>query len=192
MGGKFSSQVSQEDVIELQQKTHFDEMELMSLYEQFTRISNSQIRDDLIDQEEFREALGLTNSDYIVHRIFSVFDENGDGFINVKEFICGLSFMSKKATFEDKLKFVFRIYDLDRDGFIDKEELYNVFKASLDQTALSLTEEQMRSMIDSTFFEADLNHDGLISYDEFRLMVIKHPQMIDSMTLNKDLIALPK
>lgn len=62
----------------------------------------------------------------------------------------------------------------------------HVLKASLFENALKLTEEQMKQAVEATFKEADLNGDGLISFDEFREMVIKHPQMIESMTINTD------
>lgn len=44
----------------------------------------------------------------------------------------------------------------------------------------------MKQAVEATFKEADLNNDGYISFDEFREMVIKHPQMIDSMTISTD------
>lgn len=80
----------------------------------------------------------------------------------------------------------FSIYDIDKDGFIDQSELLHILRASLFNNTLSLTEEQMKQAVEATFKEADLNGDGIISFDEFREMVIKHPQMIDSMTINAD------
>lgn len=81
MGPKASSQIKKEEVIALQEKTHFDETELKQIWRHFARISSSKTIDGVIDKDEFKEALGLTGSDAIVDRIFSVFDENGDGFV---------------------------------------------------------------------------------------------------------------
>ncbi|KAH7831168.1 putative serine/threonine-protein phosphatase 2B regulatory subunit [Monocercomonoides exilis] len=186
MGPKSSTQIKKEEITALQEKTHFDEMELKQIWKHFARISSSKTVDGVIDKEEFKEALGLTGSDAIADRIFSVFDENGDGFINAQEFVCGLSFFSKKATFDEKLHFAFNIYDIDKNGHIDKSELLHILKASLFENTLSLTEEQMKQAVDATFAEADLDGDGLISFEEFREMVLKHPQMIDSMTISTD------
>ncbi|KAA6384358.1 MAG: putative calcineurin B [Streblomastix strix] len=188
MGAKQSSQIKKEEIRALQEKTHFEEQELRQIWRHFSRISASNKNDGVIDKDEFKAALGLHDNDFIVDRIFRVFDENGDGSINVQEFICGLSFFSKKATFDEKLQFAFSIYDVDRDGHIDKEELFGVLRASLFENKLSLTDEQMQQAVEATFQEADINGDGLISFDEFREMVLKHPQMIDSMTLSKDIV----
>jgi hypothetical protein len=45
------------------------------------QISNSIEQDGVIDEEEFRVALNISNKD-LSHRIFHVFDENSDGCIN--------------------------------------------------------------------------------------------------------------
>lgn len=78
----------------------------------------------------------------------------------------------------------FRLYDLDRDGHISKDELYQMLKASLVERRLDLPEVQMRSLVDRTFAEADTNHDGKISFDEYAAMVKKHPTILSNMTID--------
>ncbi len=79
----------------------------------------------------------------------------------------------------------FKVYDIDGDGFIDKNELYIILRASLSESVmLSLTETQMRALVDQTFQETDLNSDGKISLDEYAQMVRKHPAIIKNMTID--------
>ena len=49
-------------------------------------------------------------------------------FYSFKEFIEGISQFSVKGEKEAKLKFAFKIYDMDRDGFISNTELFQVLK----------------------------------------------------------------
>ena len=56
-----------------------------------------------------------------------IFDEDGSGEVDFKEFLQGVSQFSVKGDKAAKLKFAFRIYDLDNDGFICNGELFKVF-----------------------------------------------------------------
>jgi len=126
-----------------------------------------------------------------VDRIFTLFDENDDKVINFREFLCGLSVFCKKGTLEEKLRFSFNVYDVDGDGNISRNELHMMLKASLFENHMDLSEDQMVALVDATFAEADLNGDGLISYDEYRVMVDKHPNIISNMTLSNSIIDRP-
>ena len=58
-----------------------------------------------------------------------VLDNDGSGEIDFKEFVEGMSKFSSKAEKEEKLRFAFRIYDIDNDGYISNGELYQVIIA---------------------------------------------------------------
>jgi Ca2+-binding EF-hand superfamily protein len=59
--------------------------------------------------------------------------------------------------------FLCRVFDVDGNGSIDREELRKVM-ASLNE---SLSEEELDAMIK----EADINGDGQISFEEFKIMM---------------------
>lgn len=61
-------------------------------------------RDGVIDQEEFRQALGVGVSPVFADRIFAIFDLNHDHFLSFDEFIQGLSGFCEKANLEEKLQ----------------------------------------------------------------------------------------
>lgn len=83
----------------------------------------------------------------------------------------------------------FKIYDIDGDGFIDKEELYGVLKATLSETSIVLlTEQQMRELVDQTFLEVDANSDGKISFEEFKEMVRRHPAVLNTITIDSSVL----
>lgn len=58
----------------------------------------------------------------ISERLFAVFDQNGDGFVDILEFIAGMCTMFS-GTFENLVTFIFNFYDFDKDGVISKEDI---------------------------------------------------------------------
>ena len=54
---------------------------------------------------------------FFAERLFTLFDENGDGKINMKELVRGLELLIN-GTVADKLTFLFRVYDLDGENCI--------------------------------------------------------------------------
>lgn len=66
----------------------------------------------------------------LVQRVIDIFDADGNGEVDFKEFIQGVSQFSVKGDKLSKLKFAFRIYDMDNDGFISNGELFQVSKGT--------------------------------------------------------------
>ena len=63
----------------------------------------------------------------LLHFPFSeIFDDDGNGEVDFKEFIQGVSQFSVKGDKNSKLRFAFRIYDIDNDGYISNGELFQV------------------------------------------------------------------
>jgi serine/threonine-protein phosphatase 2B regulatory subunit len=60
--------------------------------------------------------------------MIAIFDEDGGGDVDFQEFVNGLSAFSSKGNKEDKLRFAFKVYDIDRDGYISNGELFIVLK----------------------------------------------------------------
>lgn len=80
------------------------------------------------------------------------------------EFIEGVSQFSVKGDKNMKLRFAFRIYDMDNDGFISNGELYQVLKSMVGN---NLKENQLQQIVDKTVIYADKDGDGKISFEEF-------------------------
>lgn len=65
----------------------------------------------------------------LVQRVIDIFDADGNGEVDFKEFIQGVSQFSVKGDKLSKLRFAFRIYDMDNDGYISNGELFQVTNA---------------------------------------------------------------
>ena len=80
-----------------------------------------------IEREEFLQ-LPQVSSNPLATRMIAIFDEDGGGDVDFQEFVNGLSAFSSKGNKEDKLRFAFKVYDIDRDGYISNGELFIVLK----------------------------------------------------------------
>jgi serine/threonine-protein phosphatase 2B regulatory subunit len=129
--------------------------------------------------------------------MIAIFDEDGGGDVDFQEFVSGLSAFSSKGNKEEKLRFAFRVYDIDRDGYISNGELFIVLKMMVGS---NLKDQQLQQVcthvvhgetgnwheqiVDKTIMEADQDRDGKISFEEFMKMV-EHTDVSMSMTLDQ-------
>jgi serine/threonine-protein phosphatase 2B regulatory subunit len=112
--------------------------------------------------------------------MIAIFDEDGGGDVDFQEFVSGLSAFSSKGNKEEKLRFAFKVYDIDRDGYISNGELFIVLKMMVGN---NLKDVQLQQIVDKTIMEADKDRDGKISFEEFTEMV-ENTDINLSMTLS--------
>lgn len=88
-------------------------------------------------------------------RMFLFYDQNEDGVISFEEFVCALSILVKGGQ-DEKLKFVFEGYDLDKKGYLVYKDFHDMFKAyftvsiELVRDYIKTCEEEMRASFDET------------------------------------------
>ncbi|KAH6948605.1 hypothetical protein HPB50_025226 [Hyalomma asiaticum] len=92
--------------------------------------------------------------------VFRVFDENKDGSIEFEEFIRALS-VTSRGNVEEKLLWAFKLYDVDNDGFITREEMYNIVDAIYEM----------------------LNQDNKLSLEEFKEGSKHDPKIVQALSL---------
>ncbi|KAI0199032.1 calcineurin, beta subunit [Astrocystis sublimbata] len=160
------------------QGTNFDREEVERLKKKFMKLDKDQ--NGTIERDEFL-SLPQISSNPLATRLIAIFDEDGGGDVDFQEFVSGLSAFSSKGNKEQKLQFAFKVYDIDRDGYISNGELFIVLKMMVGS---NLKDQQLQQIVDKTIMEADLDKDGKISFEEFTKMV-ENTDVSMSMTLGK-------
>ncbi|XP_063368814.1 ubiquitin carboxyl-terminal hydrolase 32 [Cydia amplana] len=104
--------------------THLEERDIVELEKCFWSLRTSAPTGQL-DIESVAPLLSHPLPKAAVAGVFLAFDENRDGHVDFKELCCGLSAACRGPRTE-RLKFCFKIFDLDRDGVLNKKELVDM------------------------------------------------------------------
>ncbi|XP_027258896.1 calcineurin subunit B type 2 [Cricetulus griseus] len=140
---------------------HFDQDEIRRLGRSFRKMDLDKSGSLSID--EFMSLPELQQNP-LVSRVIDIFDTDGNGEVDFHEFIMGTSQFSVKGDEEQKLRFAFRVYDMDKDGYISNGELFHVLKMMVGN---NLMDWQLQQLVDKTILVLDKDGDGRISFTEF-------------------------
>ncbi|KAM3828577.1 lysophosphatidylcholine acyltransferase 2 isoform 2-T2 [Vipera latastei] len=133
--------------------------------DQFARIA-SMSKGGRIGIEEFANYLKLPVSD-VLRELFTLFDRNGDGTIDFREYVIGLSILCNPANTEQTIQMAFQLFDIDEDGSITEDEFAQIIRSSLGLPDLDVS---------NLFKEIDADHSNKLSYEEFKDFAEKHPE----------------
>ncbi|KAF9975842.1 hypothetical protein BGZ73_000337 [Actinomortierella ambigua] len=119
--------------------------------------------------------------DVFLTRLYSAFDTNPNKKgVDFKEFIEGLS-VFMKGTPDEKLELSFKLYDIDHAGYITREGLERAMTQLHSVVATSGHDEthQIQELVRRIFDDLDVNGDGKLSLEEYKLNSMKEPMIID-------------
>uniref|UniRef100_A0A8D3A8T2 Lysophosphatidylcholine acyltransferase 2 n=1 Tax=Scophthalmus maximus TaxID=52904 RepID=A0A8D3A8T2_SCOMX len=111
--------------------------------------------------EEFARFLKLPVSP-VLEELFALFDRNGDGTIDFREYVIGVTILCRPANTEDVLQMAFRLFDTDEDEKITREEFTALLRSALGVSDLNMTK---------LFKEIDADCSG-----EFQAFATSHPE----------------
>lgn len=102
---------------------------------------------------------GYRGSDSQIRSMFISVDTSGDGLISLDEYLEAMGAVPPKVHKSAAARQVFRAFDKDDSGSINKDELKQVFK----EMGKSFSDAELQRMVEL----CDSDGDGQINYDEF-------------------------
>ncbi|KAI4492062.1 hypothetical protein M0802_010070 [Mischocyttarus mexicanus] len=137
-----------------------------------------------IDRSIFRNLLHNTfkviTEDMLVERLFCCWDRESESAIRLESWIMGLD-VFLRGNLHDKADFCFRVYDLNNDGFITKDEIFQLFKNCLiKQPGEEDPDEGIRDLSELALKKLDVNRDGKISFEDYETAVKKEPLLLEA------------
>ncbi|XP_045115462.1 calsenilin-like isoform X4 [Portunus trituberculatus] len=169
---------------ELCKQTKFTRQEIRLMYRGFKQ----ECPEGVVQEDAFKEIYAKFfphgNSSLYAHHVFKAFDLNSNGQISFRDLLVSLSQLLRGTAY-DKLKFAFKLYDVNGDGCITKAELTDIVSSvhelmgrnshnrheaddGLEEvTRAGVEDKQTREHVERLFKKLDLNGDGVVTIDEF-------------------------
>ncbi|EFC49604.1 EF-hand domain-containing protein [Naegleria gruberi] len=152
--------------------------EMKHLLQIFKNASSDKTADGLMDKTSFYnfiDTFGITC--YVKEQLFRVFDQNRDGYLDLQDFSIGLSiYMNGK--FEEKLKLIFQLLDVDRSCNIQREEVKKALRVVFSAGKHKISDKELECKVEATMRTCDVNGDGSIDFFEFKSEFQKSPHMV--------------
>jgi len=123
-----------------------------------------------IDYDEFMELIRFERSPF-TDALLSLVDPDGTGVMNLQQFFQMIATYCMYSQ-EDILRFAFTTFDKDSSGTIDEEEFMDLCKT------INNANPTFPANFKRALEEFDRNDDGLIDYDEFKLINRRYPMVL--------------
>ncbi|CAL1681857.1 unnamed protein product [Lasius platythorax] len=200
-GGARNSAYIVKVIESLKKKTRFSRVELdnlCKLYKKLTTNSNQQQVESIsigrkpqsrpaverIDRSIFRELLHNTfhviTEDTLIERLFCCWDREIEGAIRLEPWIMGLD-VFLRGSLRDRITFCFHVYDLNNDGYITKDEIFQLLKNCLiKQPGEEDPDEGVKDLTELALKKLDVDHDGKISFRDYEIAIKEEPLLLEA------------
>eukprot|EP01112_Ceratiomyxa_fruticulosa_P010509 TRINITY_DN2787_c0_g1_i4.p1 TRINITY_DN2787_c0_g1~~TRINITY_DN2787_c0_g1_i4.p1 ORF type:complete len:232 (-),score=42.67 TRINITY_DN2787_c0_g1_i4:76-675(-) len=194
--GNTGTKITEEELEQYTVLTKFDRDEIARLYK--LTMKGSDHASTYISQEQcstLLNSLGIS-CDFLSQLLFGVLDQNGDGLVDFRELLMAMN-TAINGDMEQKVELMFKIYDINDDGFLAKTELLKIFTAiftikkeskrlkGIPIGVQNIPWETPESAVEEVFKLADLNGDELISKQEFETVCQTDTNFLNSFNFFK-------
>ncbi|RZC33532.1 NADPH oxidase 5 [Asbolus verrucosus] len=142
-----------------------------------------------IRREDFKKIV-ISKNPFFTERVFQIFDKDNSGSISLQEFLDAMHQFAGQSP-DDKIRFLFKVYDLDGDGLIQHKELQHVMRACMEENGMQFSEEQIDDLTVAMFEDADTNNRGAITYEALKNQLEKHGGLLENLSISIDRWLVP-
>ncbi|XP_070991358.1 A-type potassium channel modulatory protein KCNIP1-like isoform X3 [Oncorhynchus clarkii lewisi] len=175
-----------EGLEQLEAQTNFTKGELQILYRGFKNECPSGVVNEETFKHIYAQFFPHGDASTYAHYLFNAFDTTNNGSIKFEEFVMGLSTLLR-GTMREKLEWTFHLYDINNDGYINREEMTEIVRAIYDMmgkyTYPALKGDVPKQHVDAFFQKMDKNKAGVVTLEEFIVACQEDEMMMRSMQL---------
>ncbi|KAF3450914.1 hypothetical protein FNV43_RR07003 [Rhamnella rubrinervis] len=156
--GSASSMLTQYDIEEVQEHCNqiFSQQEIVSLYQRFCQLDRN--AKGFISADEF-----LSVPEFAMNPLSQRLLKMVDG-LNFKDFVAFLSAFSAKASMQQKIEFIFKVYDSDGNGKVSFMDIVEVLR---DLSGSFMSDEQRENVLCQVLQEAGYSRESYLMLDDF-------------------------
>ncbi|UJR08105.1 hypothetical protein I4U23_012382 [Adineta vaga] len=168
---------------ELATRTKFSKKEIQLIYQGFKQECPS----GTVNEETFKTIYGqffpFADTSTYAHLIFSTFDLRSTSVVTFEDFLICLSTLCR-GTIEERLKWIFALYDTKKSGKLTKDDFHVILCAvySLlgNVSNRHYDHETIREHTTNVFQKFDKSHRGFLTVQDFVSCCLKDPLIIQS------------
>ncbi|CAG0921865.1 unnamed protein product, partial [Notodromas monacha] len=151
--------------------SNFTKKEIQLIYRGFKQECPTGIVNEELFKDIFAQFFPQGDASTYAHYVFQTFVKHQDSnYVNFEEYLKVLSLLSR-GSMQDKVTWVFRLYDLNGDGRITRAEMSEVVHSIYDllgnATVPHVSESAVRDHVDRVFDQMDKDQKGTLTKDDF-------------------------
>ncbi|XP_059471183.1 calsenilin-like [Neocloeon triangulifer] len=173
-----------EELAKLANSTKFTRKEIQLIYRGFKQ----ECPTGLVDEDNFKAIFSQFfpqgDATQYAHYVFNTIKGQTNGKIGFEDFLNILSKVSRGTT-QEKLQWIFGLYDLNGDGLITQSEMLDVVNSIYDMLGRN-TEPQVETTsakehVEKLFHQIDTNQDGVVTIEELVNWCLQDEKILHSL-----------
>ncbi|CAF3560809.1 unnamed protein product [Adineta steineri] len=146
--------------------------------------------DDSMDLEKFKNSFYFKVPE-LADCLFNYLDTDKTGRLTLDKFIRNLEFIVE-ANDNEKVEFLFKIFDRDGDGTIDFDEMKLLLRCFLEESPSLDMEETLAELTATLFQETDIDQSGDINFDELSNALKRNEHLFKVLSISTSSWIRPK
>jgi len=159
--------LTDDDYSRIHAKTGYSKNELKKMFDKFV----AQAPDGDLRPENFVDLYQSLTSEVPLYLdedpqfVFDTFDQDQVGSVSFEKFVYGF-YLLNKGTLEEKIEYTFNLYDIDRNGYLDIDEIYRAIVKVFSLTQRN-KKPDCRAYAEQFLHQLDTTKNGVVSKSEY-------------------------